>query len=124
AWDLIRVNRRSYKNALVSLCAKLCRKPLDGGAVMSNDYFYGLMETGSLTPDAIRGILPQLEDGVTEIMCHPGYVGHDLQEAFETMGPSSLVTSRALELQTVTDPGLRASIAAVGARLIHYGEIQ
>ena len=124
AQDLFRLNHRSYKDLLVSLCAKLCRKPLDGGAVIVNDYFYGLVETGSLTAEAFRAILPRLEDGVTEIMCHPGYVGPDLREAFETMGTSSLAASRALELQTITDPDLRASIDAVGARLIHYGDIQ
>src|SRR6266404_3773855 len=124
ARTLIRWNRRSYKDLLVSLCAKLCRKHLVGSAVMSNDYFYGLMETGSLTAEVFKGILPRLKDGVTEIMCHPGYVGSDLQEAFETMGTSSLVTSRALELQTLTDPTLRASIDAVRVRLIHYGDIE
>ena len=124
AQDLLRLNHRSYKDLLVSLCAKLCRKPLDGSAVIVNDYFYGLVETGSLTAEAFRAILPRLEDGVTEIMCHPGYVGPDLQHAFQTMGTSSLVASRALELQTITDPDLRASIDAVGARLIHYGDIQ
>jgi predicted glycoside hydrolase/deacetylase ChbG (UPF0249 family) len=108
----------------VSFCATLCRKHLEGSAVISNDYFYGLMETGSLTAEVFKGILARLEDGVTEIMCHPGYVGEDLQEAFQTMGTSSLVTSRELELQTLTDPTLRASIDAVRVRLIHYGDIE
>ena len=124
ARDLIQLSRRSYKDLLVSLCARLCRKPLDGSAVICNDHFYGLLETGSLTAEGFRGILPQLEDGVTEVMCHPGYVGPDLEEAFWTMGTSSLVASRALELQTVTDPTLRADIETAGVRLIHYGDIQ
>jgi hopanoid biosynthesis associated protein HpnK len=124
AGSLIRWNRRSYKDILVSLCATLCRKHLDGSAVISNDYFYGLVETGSLTAEVFRGILPRLEDGVTEIMCHPGYVGQDLQEAFQTMGTSSLVTSRELELQTLTDLSLRTCIDAHTVRLIHYGDIQ
>src|SRR5262249_7836614 len=124
AQALMRLNRRSYKDLLVSLCAIPCRKHLEGSAVMSNDYFYGLMETGSLTTEVFKGILPRLKHGVTEVMCHPGYVGQDLQEAFQTMGTSSLVTSRELELQTLTDPTLRADIDAVKARLIHYGDIQ
>jgi len=124
AADLIHWSRRSYKDLLVNACASLCWKQLDGRAVMSNDYFYGLIETGSLTTEVLRGILPQLKDGVTEIMCHPGYVGQDLQEAFQTMGTSSLVTSRELELQTLTDPNLRADLDAVNARLTHYGDIQ
>jgi chitin disaccharide deacetylase len=124
ARSLIRWNPRSYRGILVSLCATLCRKHLDGGAVISNDYFYGLMETGSLTAEAFKGILPRLKNGVTEIMCHPGYVGQDLQEAFQTMGTSSLVTSRELELQTLTDPTLPACIDAARAQLIHYGDIQ
>jgi hopanoid biosynthesis associated protein HpnK len=124
ARSLIRWNRRSYKDILVSLCARLCRKPREGSGVILNDYFYGLLETGSLTAEVFRGILPRLKDGVTEIMCHPGYIGQDLQEAFQTMGTSSLVASRELELQTLIDPSLRACIDAVKARLIHYGDIQ
>ena len=124
ARSLIRWNRRAHKDILVSLCATLCRKYLDGSAVISNDYFYGLIETGSLTTEVFKGILPRLKEGVTEVMCHPGYVGQDLQEAFQTMGTSSLVTSRELELQTLTDPNLRADLDAVNARLIHYGDIQ
>jgi hopanoid biosynthesis associated protein HpnK len=122
--NLIRLNGRSYKDLLVSLCAGFCRKPLDGSPVISNDYFYGLMETGSLTAEVFKGILPRFKDGVTEVMCHPGYVGPDLEAAFETMGTSSLAASRALELHTVTDPTLRADIDAAGVRLIHYGDIK
>ncbi len=124
ARDVIGFNRRSYKDLLVSLCARVCRKPLDGTGVISNDHFYGLLETGSLTAEVFRGIVTRLEDGVTEIMCHPGHVGQDLQEAFQTMGTSSLVSSRELELQTLTDPTLRAYIDAVSARLIHYGDVE
>ncbi len=123
AADLIHWSRRSYKDLLVNACASLCRKQLDGRAVVSNDYFYGLMETGSLTTEVLRGILPQLKDGVTEIMCHPGYVGQDLQEAFQTMGMSSLVASRAMELQTLIDPSLRVLIRTLGVQLIHHGGI-
>jgi chitin disaccharide deacetylase len=115
---------RSHKDLLVSLCAPLCRTHLKGRRVISNDYFYGLMETGSLTSEVFRGILPRLKDGVTEIMCHPGYVGQDLQEAFRTMGTSSLVGSRAVELQTLIDPSLRVSLDAAAVRLIHYGDLQ
>ena len=92
ARNLIRWSRRSYKDLLVNLCASLCRKQLKGRGVRSNDYFYGLIETGSLSAEVFRSILPRLKDGVTEIMCHPGYVGKDLHEAFQTMGTSSLVS--------------------------------
>src|SRR5262249_55928702 len=54
ARTLLRWNRRSYKDLLVSLCAKFCRKPRAGSAVISNDYFYGLIETGSLTAEVFR----------------------------------------------------------------------
>jgi hopanoid biosynthesis associated protein HpnK len=120
---LIRWRRRSHKDLLVNLCARLCRKQLKGSAILSNDYFYGLLETGSLTTDVFRGILPQLRDGVTEIMCHPGYIGRDLEEAFQTMGDSSLVASRVLELQALTNPTLRAYVNAARVRLIHHGDI-
>jgi len=124
ARTLIRWNQQSYKALLVSLCARLCRKQLKGRAVMSNDYFYGLVETGSLTAEVFRGFLLRLQDGVTEIMCHPGYLDKDLPEVFQTMGSSSLVTSRVLELQALIDPTLREYIDAVGVRLIHYGGLK
>ena len=121
---LVRWNRRLYKDLLVSLSATFCRKQLKGHAVTSNEYFYGLLETGALNVESFRRIVLQLKDGVSEIMCHPGYVGQDLQEAFQTMGPSPLVASRALELQALTSPAVRTLIDATGVRLTHYGGIE
>lgn len=123
ARTLICGHQQSYKALVVSLCARLCRKHLAGRAVRSNDYFYGLVETGALTADVFRDCLQRLQDGVTEVMCHPGYLDTELPEVFETMGRSALVTSRAVELQALTDPTLREYIDAVGVRLIHYGDL-
>jgi predicted glycoside hydrolase/deacetylase ChbG (UPF0249 family) len=51
-------------------------------------------------------------DGYTEIACHPARITGDFS--------SSYLDERAVELATLTEPGLREEIEAAGARLVSY----
>ena len=57
-----------------------------------------------------------MEDGVTELMCHPGY-------ADEALAVSSYCAQREGELRGLSDPRVKAAVAAAGARLISYREL-
>lgn len=50
----------------------------------------------------------------TEIGCHPGYVGDGLRSVY--------LTERETELQTLTDPRLRGTIAELGIELCSYAD--
>jgi len=59
-----------------------------------------------------RMLREEVEDGWTEISCHPGYVGPDYTAVY--------AHEREAEVRTLTDAGIRASIADRGITLSSY----
>ena len=70
--------------------------------------------TAYWTTERLREFICRMEEGVTELMCHPGY-------ADEALAISSYTTQREGELRALCDPAVRTALAASGVRLIHYG---
>jgi predicted glycoside hydrolase/deacetylase ChbG (UPF0249 family) len=62
----------------------------------------------------LRAFLCSLPEGVTEMMCHPGYAA-DLDETY--------AAPREAELKIVTDPGIRALVESEGIRLITFADL-
>ena len=73
--------------------------------------FYG---TGA-TLDDLLAILANLPEGVTELMCHPGYADAALVSDYTTM--------REVELRVLTDARVRTLIATQGIELINFGQL-
>jgi len=57
----------------------------------------------------------ELEPGVTELTCHPGYVCPELA--------SSYTAEREAELRTLCDPGVRDALAGRGVRLVGFQDL-
>ena len=70
--------------------------------------------TAYWTTERLREFICRMEEGVTELMCHPGY-------ADEALAISSYTAQREGELRALCDPAVRTALAASGVRLIHYG---
>lgn len=68
------------------------------------------------TPENLIGLSKAAEDGVTELMCHPGY-------ADEALAISTYRAQREGELRALCDPRVRAALTAAGIRLINYKEL-
>ena len=68
------------------------------------------------TPENLIGLMKAAEDGVTELMCHPGY-------ADEALSISTYRAQREGELRALCDPRVRAALTAAGLRLINYNEL-
>jgi chitin disaccharide deacetylase len=66
------------------------------------------------TTEQLRGCIRSLEEGITELSCHPGY-------ADDALAFSSYTTQREVELHALCDPEVRAALAASDVQLIHYG---
>jgi predicted glycoside hydrolase/deacetylase ChbG (UPF0249 family) len=62
-----------------------------------------------------RMLRDEIGDGVTELACHPGQPDPEFH--------SSYSSEREAELSTLCDPSLRASLAALGFRLIGFREL-
>ena len=102
------------------------RLPLDVGrfyqrwaqdrGVHMTDHFLGFRLTGSLTEDSFVAAVRSLPEGTTEFMCHPGFLGPELQEA-----STRLKESRVRELEALTSPRIREVMAAAGVRLATFG---
>jgi chitin disaccharide deacetylase len=52
-------------------------------------------------------------EGLSELGCHPARISEDLR--------SSYVQERALELRTLTEPGLREELKSIGVSLVSFG---
>lgn len=57
----------------------------------------------------------EIEEGWTELSCHPGYVSPDYDAVY--------LTEREAELRTLIDPGIRRTIDDLGLRLVSYADL-
>jgi predicted glycoside hydrolase/deacetylase ChbG (UPF0249 family) len=69
------------------------------------------------TQKILLGIINNIEDGSTEIMCHPGYV----DDAFAK--ESSYNSQRKTELKILTDPAIKQAIQARSIELITFANL-
>jgi predicted glycoside hydrolase/deacetylase ChbG (UPF0249 family) len=83
-----------------------------GYNVCMTDHFMGFRLTGSLTERSLAAAIRSLPIGLTELMCHPGFVGPALLQA-----RTRLKESRLRELEALTSPRIRELIAAQGVQL-------
>jgi predicted glycoside hydrolase/deacetylase ChbG (UPF0249 family) len=80
--------------------------------VRMTDNFLGFRLTGSLTEKTFAGALSSLPEGTTEFMCHPGFLGPELEQA-----ATRLKESRVRELEALTSPRIRNLLDAKAIRL-------
>jgi hopanoid biosynthesis associated protein HpnK len=79
---------------------------------------YGIAQTGFLDEATFADIIHDLDDGIHELMCHPGYVDNDL-----TKTPTRLRAQRERELELLTGSGVRALLEQAGVSLITYRDL-
>lgn len=93
----------------------------DMGKVKFIDKFFGMNEiTGAEEFKRVRigsllKILRELPDGISELMCHPGYVTPDLKSSYNK--------HREIELKTLIDPRVKEFIKKENIKLINFSQI-
>jgi predicted glycoside hydrolase/deacetylase ChbG (UPF0249 family) len=100
----------------LKLLARDAREQAQRAGISTADYFCGIAQTGELTKEGVARLLRNLPEGTTELMCHPGYSDNELQKT-----ATRLQASRQMELEILTDAGIRNLVASQGIRLIDYG---
>jgi hopanoid biosynthesis associated protein HpnK len=80
--------------------------------------FYGLSETGFLDLQGVQEILSRLPRGISELMCHPGYVDAELRGT-----GTRLLAQREVEIQALTSPRISKLVADQGIRLVSYRDL-
>jgi hopanoid biosynthesis associated protein HpnK len=102
----------------VSVFARAFEKKLAKARLLFPDHFYGLSETGFLHTRGILGIVGALPEGVSELMCHPGYLDDDLVNA-----GTRLLAQREAEMRALTAPTVKTLVAERGIQLVSYREL-
>lgn len=98
----------------------LCRKhkkKLDK-KVRICDSFYGISCLGKVYGSRLERIINNLEDGVSEISCHPGYRDKTLIES-----ESKLLECREKELDALTDRHFKELIDLNNIKLINFNDL-
>jgi chitin disaccharide deacetylase len=114
--------RASFKTRLARTLIEQVRgrfpRTLVAYGCRSTDHFAGFVFTGDFSAEDLLQLLPQLPEGSTEFMCHPGILGEELAAA-----PTRLKAQRAQELRALCDPRLPSALQAAGIRLLNYRDL-
>jgi predicted glycoside hydrolase/deacetylase ChbG (UPF0249 family) len=86
--------------------------------ICMTDHFAGFRLTGSLTEQTFAAALSSLREGTTEFMCHPGFLGPELQAA-----ETRLKESRVRELEALISPRIRQILQANKIQLCNFRDI-
>ncbi len=91
------------------------RRMARGRNVHMTDHFLGFRLTGSLDENSFKAALANLQEGTTEFMCHPGFLGEELCGA-----ATRLKESRVREWEALTSARIREFMDATGVRLATF----
>ncbi|MEW6338960.1 MAG: carbohydrate deacetylase [Acidobacteriota bacterium] len=69
------------------------------------------------TLEVLSGILRDLGDGITELMCHPGFADDELRRT------SAYADDRDREFAVLTHPEVAAAARGLGIELVHFGAL-
>jgi hopanoid biosynthesis associated protein HpnK len=122
-WHLLKVSQGAAPSVTkqylvargVSRFARRFRQMLEEAGLASPAQFYGLSNTGFLNTRSIEDILCRLPEGVSELMCHPGYTDGELIKA-----GTRLLAQREVEALALTAPNVKKLVADEGIRLVSY----
>jgi predicted glycoside hydrolase/deacetylase ChbG (UPF0249 family) len=85
--------------------------------VRTPDHFVDSFHGDGVTAENLRSILDGLEDGTTELMCHPARLDDRL------LSDSTYARKRERELAILCDPEVRATVARERIELVPFAEL-
>ncbi len=106
-----------YKLMVASRFRKRMKRILDEGGIRYTKSFAGFLDSGRLTEDALCGILTRLDDGATELMTHPGFLGPEVLDRYRWH------LNCEYELYALTSPRAKKIIQERSIQLITYREL-
>ena len=106
-----------YKKAILSYFSGRTKGIFKASGLLYTDSFLGLLDAGKLKEHLLIEMLNGLGDGVTELVCHPGFLSPEVLEDYRWhMGCEE-------ELFALTDSRIKKVIKNNEIRLITYGEL-
>ena len=62
-----------WKKASINLFGLFHQRQIRRHGIRTTDYYYGTFDAGYLRKEELMATISNLEEGTSEIMCHPGY---------------------------------------------------
>lgn len=110
-----------YKTCVLSVLGPRARRTVVAAGQRAPDRILGVLDGGRLDSKRLERLLTMGAEGVTELMCHPGYDSPELRRLQAQAGEGYRVAAREVEVRALTAPGLRRILRERGITLIHYG---
>lgn len=109
--------RDRVRRLLLNGACRRARRMAHAFHLATADHFRGLALGLAFDVRRLVATLRALPPGVTELMCHPGYVDAELAQR------TRYSAGRDREVEALTAPAVRAALAEVGITLTHYGAL-
>ncbi len=103
-----------YKSIILSYFAKGMKHILDNTSINYADHFMGFLESGKIGEETLLKMLDALEDGATELVCHPGFLGPEVLNRYR------FHMNCENELYALTSPRVKKLILEKGIKLTTY----
>jgi len=108
-----------WKNQLMQLRRWAFARAFLRHGCRSTDWFTGFRITGAYDAKILAELIRALPEGSTELMCHPGILGQELQHA-----RTRLKQSRQDELTALTSREVRNALNETDVRLARYTDLR
>ncbi len=106
-----------YKKLVLSYFTGRTARLFSGSGLFYTDHFLGLLDAGKLKEDLLIGMLVGLKGGITELVCHPGFLSPEVIDSYKWhLGAEA-------ELFALTDSRVKNAVKNNEIRLITYGEL-
>jgi chitin disaccharide deacetylase len=106
-----------YKKSVLSYFSPGIAGSFNSSGLLYTDYFLGLLDAGKLKEDILIDMLGGLKDGVTELVCHPGFLSPEVIDSYKWhIGAEE-------ELFALTGHRVKNAIKENEIRLTTYGEL-
>jgi hypothetical protein len=109
---------RRNTSAVVTETDKQVAELMAKSSVRQPDHFIDDFYDKGATQESLHNIINNLDDGTSELMCHPGYVDQTFAEK-----ESIYNFQRERELKILTDPALKKVIQANEIELISFADL-
>jgi len=105
------------KNLTISGLGDNARKAIEGSGLGCTDHFMGLLDSGNMDEEKLLKLIGSLEEGSTELVTHPGFVGPKVVDAYR------FHLKCESELFALTGKRSRQALKDRGVKLVKYGEL-
>lgn len=106
-----------YKKFILAYFSAANKKIFASSGLLYTDHFVGLIDAGRLKEELLIDILASLKDGVTELVCHPGFLSPEVVDSYKW----HIGAER--ELSALTAFRVRSALKNNGIKLATYGEL-